>query len=59
MRWSSLLHFVATFVWMEQGEQPEQRLAAGRECLMDKEEVERKGDVCNGLGEEDQLGLQI
>lgn len=54
-----LLHFVATFVQMEQAEQPEQELAADGECLMDEKEVERKGDVCNGLGEEDQLGLQI
>lgn len=40
---------------MEQAEQPERELTEDGECLMDQEEVERKGKVCNSLGEEDQL----
>jgi len=40
---------------VEQAKQPEWELTAGGERLADQEEVERKGDICHGLGEEDQL----
>lgn len=43
----------------ELAEQPEWELTADGGCLMDLEEVQRKGEVCFGLGEEDQLGLWI
>lgn len=51
-----MLRFVTTFVWTEQTEQPEWEIAADEEHLVDQEEVERT-EVCNGLGEEGQLGL--
>lgn len=35
---------------MEQAEQPGWELTVDGECLVDQEEVEWKGEVCNGLG---------
>lgn len=43
---------------MEQDGQPQWELTAGGEHPMDQEEVETN-EVCNGLGEEGQLGLWI
>lgn len=38
---------------MDQAKQPERDLTEGEGCLMDQEEVKRKGELCNSLGEED------